>query len=102
MQTRMSTTERSATAAGACCTQPMPAMSTQMFMLGTAATAAASILLIETGVLASVSLFVLLFNLISLLLVGLVGLLCLSGLTGLPVLVGLIEGLTTPGTRKGD
>lgn len=102
MRPEMSTTERSATAAGACCTQPMPALSAQMFIMGTAATAAASILLIETGVLASVSLFVLLFNLVSLLLVGLVGLLCLSGLTGLIGLVGLIEGLTPPGTRKGD
>jgi hypothetical protein len=67
-----------------------------------AATAAiASILLIGTGVVTSVSLFVLVLSLV--LLASLVVLisLVLSGLTGLVGLVGLTEGLA-PGTTKGD
>jgi hypothetical protein len=67
-----------------------------------AATAAiASILLIGTGVVTSVSLFVLVLSLV--LLASLVVLisLVLSGLTGLVSLVGLTKGLA-PGTTKGD
>lgn len=64
-------------------------------------TNAASILP-QTGVLASVSLFVLLLILGNLPLVGLTGLLSLSGLTGLVIsLVGLLKGLS-PGTTTGD
>ncbi|HLX58672.1 MAG TPA: hypothetical protein VKR83_16760 [Ktedonobacteraceae bacterium] len=69
-----------------------------------AATAAfASILLIGTGVITPVSLFVLALCLGLVLLVSLVALisLILSGLTGRIVTVGLTEGLT-PGTTKGD
>lgn len=72
------------------------------------ASAAASILLIQTGVSASVSLFVLLITLGNLLLVSLIGLLVLSGLlslsglTGLVLsVVGLIKGLA-PGTKTGE
>jgi hypothetical protein len=72
------------------------------------ASAATSIHLIQTGVSASVSLFVLLIALGNLLLVtligllGLSGLLSLSGLTGLVrSLVGLIKGLA-PGAMMGD
>ncbi len=65
--------------------------------------AAASITLIGTGVLASVSLFVLLLIVGLLLLVSLVVLISLSGLTGLVLLglVGLSEGLV-PNTAQGD
>ncbi len=69
-----------------------------------AATAAiASILLIGTGVVTSVSLFVFVLFLSLVLLASLVVLisLVLSGLTGLVGLVGLTEGLA-PGTTKGD
>lgn len=75
------------------------------------ASAAASILLIQTGVSASVSLFVLLITLGNLLLVSLIGLLSLLGLSGLLSLsgltglvlspVGLIRGLA-PNTKTGD
>lgn len=67
-----------------------------------AATAAtANILLVGTGVVTSVSFFVLVLGLV--LLTSLVALisLILSGLTGLVGLVGLTEGLA-PGTTKGD
>ena len=71
-------------------TQRMP--SPKHFFAMRAATAAiASILLIGTGVVTSVSLFVLVLSLV----------LLASGLTGLVGLVGLTEGLT-PGTTKGD
>jgi hypothetical protein len=73
-----------------------------------AAGAAASIFLYQTGVSASVSLFVLLIALGNLLLVTLIGvlslqgLLSLRGLTGLlKNLVGLIQGLA-PGATMGD
>ncbi|HLQ28255.1 MAG TPA: hypothetical protein VK140_03345, partial [Ktedonobacteraceae bacterium] len=59
-----------------------------------------SIILIETGVLASVSFVA--RTLIITLILGILGLgvvLTLSGLTGLRGLVGLIEG---PGTSQGD
>jgi hypothetical protein len=107
------TTEYPAKAAGqqSCSrAQSMPAQSARMSaqtMCGAWATAiaATSILLIQTGVSASVSLFVLLTTLSNLLLVsllGLVGLLSLSGLTGLELnLVGLIQG-SSPGTTTGD
>lgn len=115
-----STTKYPAKAAGNQCTscaQRMPQrmsgksarMSTQTQCgMWAAASAATSILLIQTGVSASVSLFVLLIALGNLLLVTLIGLLtlsgllCLSGLTGLVRnLVGLIKGLA-PGTMTGD
>lgn len=108
------TTEYPAMAAGqqACSrAQSMPAQATRkssaQIMCGACATAsaAASILLLQTDVSASVSLFVLLITLVILLLVSLlslVGLLSLSGLTGLEIdLVGLIQGLS-PGTHTGD
>ena len=111
-----STTKYPATIAGNQCTscaQRMPGMPARMStqtMCGMWATASAatSILLIQTGVSASVSLFVLLIALGNLLLVtligllGLTGLLSLSGLTGsVRNLVGLIKGLA-PGTTVGD
>lgn len=75
---------------------------------GASASATASILPLQTGVSASVSLFVLLLILGTLLLVGLsgllglTGLLSLSGLTGLVIsLVGLLKGLS-PGATTGD
>jgi len=114
-----STIEYSAMAAEQQCTsraQRMqsysPRMSAQpMCGMWANASSAANILLIQTGVIASVSLFVLLIILVSLLLVGLVSLpglnslvwlLSLSGLTGLVIsLVGLVRGLS-PGTKTGD
>jgi hypothetical protein len=95
------------------CAQRMPGNSARTATqsqcgMWAAASAATSILLIQTGVSASVSLFVLLIALGNLLLVtligllGLSGLLSLSGLTGLVVsVVGLIKGLA-PGTVMGD
>jgi hypothetical protein len=69
--------------------------------MATAATA--SIMIIGTGVLTSVSLFVLLLIVGLLLLVSLVVVisLTLSGLTGLVGLVGLTEGLV-PSAAQGD
>jgi hypothetical protein len=107
-----STTKYPAKSAGNQCTscaQRMPGMSTQtMCGMWATASAATSILLFQTGVSASVSLFVLLIALGNLLLVtliglvGLTGLLSLSGLTGsVRNLVGLIKGLA-PGTTVGD
>ena len=116
MQYITSTTKYPAKAAGNGCTscaQRMPNKSARMSTqeqcgIWTAASAAISILLIQTGVSASVSLFVLLIALGNLLLVTLIGLLSLtgllslSGLTGLVRnLVGLIQGLA-PGTTMGD
>ena len=95
------------------CAQRMPGNSARMTTqiqcgMWAATSAATSILLIQTGVSASVSLFVLLTALGNLLLVtligllGLSGLLSLSGLTGLVLsVVGLIKGLA-PGTMMGD
>lgn len=73
----------------------------QPMCMATAATA--SIMIIGTGVLTSVSLFVLLLIVGLLLLVSLVVLisLTLSGLTGLVGLVGLTEGLV-PSAAQGD
>lgn len=100
------TTAYPAMAAGTMCTshalrtQSQPA---RMFAQATcgmwaAASATASILLIQTGVVAPVSLFALLIIVVSLLLAVLVSLLTLSCLTGLIISpVGLIQGLA-PGT----
>ena len=64
--------------------------------------ATASIIIIETGALVPVSLFVLVLTLSVLLLALLVVLISLSGLTGLFVsLVGLTRGLA-PGMTQGD
>ena len=110
MRNTASTTKYPAMAAGEQCTsraQRMPGkfahMSARtMCAMWATASAATSILLIQTGVSASVSLFVLLIALGNLLLVTIVGLLSLSGLTGLVrILVGLIKGLA-PGTTMGD
>lgn len=88
------------------CSQPMSAQA--MCGMWATASAAASILLFQTGVSASVSLFALLITLGNLVLVSLLGLLVLSGLlslsglTGLVLsLVGLIKGLA-PRTMTGD
>jgi hypothetical protein len=72
-----------------------------MWTMWAATAATASILLMGTGVVTSVSFFVLVPGLV--LLTSLVALisLILSGLTGLVGLVGLTEGLA-PGTTKGD
>ncbi len=79
-------------------TTPMPFSMHSMCM-----TAAPDFMVIGTGVLASVSLFVLLHIVTALLLVSLVVLisLILSGLTGLGGLVGLTVGLET-NTARGD
>ena len=104
-----STTKYPAKASGnqcaACTRSSFSPMSAQtMCGMWATASAAASILLIQTGVSASVSLFVLLITLGNLLLVSLIGLLGLLGLTGLLSLsgltglvlssVGLIKGLS--------
>jgi len=69
-------------------------------MHSTCMSTAPRVIFVETGVLASVSLFVLLHNLIALLLVSLVLIsLTLSGLTGLRGLVGLIVGVETKAAR---
>jgi hypothetical protein len=103
-----STTEYPAMTAGNMCTfhaqrtQNQPARMSAQAMRGMCATASAtaSILLIQTGVLASVSLFVLLIITISV--VVLLGLLSLSGLTRSIIgLVGLLRGLV-PYTQTGD
>lgn len=120
MRYTASTTEKyPAKAAGNGCTsrarymhtfsQPMSAQA--MCGMWATASAAASILLIQTGVSASVSLFALLITLGNLVLAGLLGLisllalsglLSLSGLTGLVLsLVGLTKGLA-PRTMTGD
>jgi hypothetical protein len=75
--------------------QRMPSSMHSMCM-----SAASCVIIIETGVLASVSLFVLLHSVIALLLVSLVLIsLTLSGLTGLRGLVGLIVGVETNAAR---
>ena len=88
--------------AGKDCAKRMPFCMHPMCM-ATAATA--SIIIIGTGVLTSVSLFVPLLVVVLLLLVSLLVVigLTLSGLTGLLLLslVGLLEGLV-PSTAKGD
>ncbi len=100
------TTEYSAMTAGNSCafhaqrTQSQPAHMSAQAACGMWATASASILFIQTGVVAPVSLFVLLIIVgVLLLLVGLISLSCLTGL-GIS-LVGLLRGLS-PGTKTGD
>ncbi len=93
---------QSAMFAGKDRTQGMPARSPMpaMWAMCTATATIASILVIGTGVVTSVSLFALVLSLVLLaLLVVLIGLI-LSGLTGLVGLVGLTEG-PVPGTTKG-
>lgn len=117
MRSMASTTEYPAKTAGCRCTfhtQRMPGKAARMSArcgMWATASAATGILLIQTGVSASVSLFVLLIALGNLLLITLIGLisflrltgsLSLSGLTGfVHSLVGLIKGLA-PGTMMGD
>ena len=76
-----------------------------MHPMCSATAASASIVIIGTGVVTSVSLFVRLLNVVLLLLVSLLVVLglILSGLTGLVLvsLVGLTKGLV-PGTAQGD
>ncbi|HET9999786.1 MAG TPA: hypothetical protein VFQ36_02765 [Ktedonobacteraceae bacterium] len=72
-----------------------------MYAMCAATVAIASILLIGTGVVTSVSLFVLALSLVLLALLVVIISLILSGLTGLVGLVGLTEGLA-PETTKGD
>ncbi|HEY3992444.1 MAG TPA: hypothetical protein VGM01_06135 [Ktedonobacteraceae bacterium] len=111
-----STTKYPAKIAGNQCTscaQRMPGKSARMSTqaqcgMWATASAATSILLIQTGVSASVSLFVLLIALGNLLLVTLIGLLSLSGLVSLSGLTGLVRNLVglikglAPGTMMGD
>jgi hypothetical protein len=113
MRYTVRTTEYPAMATGNQCTshaQRMPGSHARAFaqaMCGmwACACAATSILLIQTGAVAPVSLFALLITVVNLLLVGLLGLvsiLALSGLTGLVVSsVGLSKELA-PGTKTGD
>lgn len=100
MSATWSTISQPAMYAGKNRTRRMPSPR-HIFAMCAATAAIASILLIGTGVVTSVSLFVLVLSLV--LLASLVVLisLVLSGLTGLVSLVGLTEGLT-PGTTKGD
>ncbi len=86
-----------ATFAGQDRAQRMPSSMHTMCM-----SAAPRVIILETGVLASVSLFVLLHSVVALLLVSLVLIsLTLSGLTGLRGLVGLIVGVET-NAAQGD
>lgn len=86
-----STQNQPAMFAGKVRTQRMPANSPAMCM---ASSAAASAIIIGTGVIAPVSLFVVVLLVTVLLLVSLVVLISLSGLTGLiSRLVGLLTGL---------
>jgi hypothetical protein len=100
MSATWSTMSQPAMFAGKDRTRRMPSRN-HAFAMCAATAAIASILLIGTGVVTSVSLFVLVLSLV--LLVSLVVLisLVLSGLTGPVRLVGLTEGLA-PGTTKGD
>jgi hypothetical protein len=100
MSATWSATTMPAMFAGKDCAQRMPFGMHPMCM-ATAATA--SITIIGTGVLTSVSLFVQLLIVGLLLLVSLVVVisLTLSGLTGLVGLVGLTEGLV-PSAAQGD
>jgi len=95
-----STMSQPAMFAGKNRTQPMPSPKHTDAMCAATATIA-SILLIGTGVVTSVSLFVLVLSLVLLALLVVLISLILSGLTGLVGLVGLTEGLV-PGTTKGD
>lgn len=94
-----STQNQSAMFAGKGRTHRMPSSMPAMCM---ASAAAASTIIIGTGVIAPVSLFVVVLLVTVLLLVSLVVLISLSGLTGLiSRLVGLLIGLD-PGTAQGD
>ena len=93
------TMSQSAMFAGKDGTQCMPARS-PMRAMWVATASIASILLIGTGVVTSVSLFALVLSLILLALLVVLISLILSGLTGLVGLVGLTEG-PVPGTTKG-
>ena len=95
MSATWSTISQPAMFAGKNRTQRMPARS-HMYAMCAATAATASILLIGTGVVTSVSLFARALSL-SLALLSLI----LSGLTGRLVTVGLTEGLA-PGTTKGN
>lgn len=111
MLATLSTTQKAMTAcqSGA---QPMPFSQPSIAAMCTMYMAAASILIIETGALASVSFFVVVLLVVALLLVSLVVLisLLLTGLTGLirlESLVGLTNGMTelatsTTRTTRGD
>lgn len=79
----------------------MPAMCAKCAMGMAFASAAASAIIIETGVMTPVSLFVLALLVSLILLVALVVLISLSGLTGL---ISRLVGLTgiDPGTAQGD
>jgi len=100
MSATWSTISQPAMFAGKNRTQRMPSPK-HAYAMCAATAAIASILLIGTGVVTSVSLFVLVLSLV--LLASLVVLisLVLSGLTRLVSLVGLTKGLA-PGTTKGD
>lgn len=99
MSTASSTMFQSAMFAGKDRTQGMPSHYPMQAMWAATATIA-SILLIGTGVVTSVSLFALVLSLILLALLVVLLSLILSGLTGLVGLVGLTEG-PVPGTTKG-
>jgi len=92
MPATLSVKSQSALFAGRDSTQRMPSSKPSMCMPTTASMS-------ETGVLAPVSLFVLLRSLSILILLGV--LISLSGLTGLISLVGLKTGLA-PGMTQGD
>ena len=100
MSATWSTLSQPAMFAGKNRTQRMPSPK-HAYAMCAATAAIASILLIGTGVVTSVSLFVLVLSLV--LLASLVVLisLVLSSLTRLVSLVGLTKGLA-PGTTKGD
>ena len=97
-----STLSQPAMFAGKDRTQGMPARShaNAMCTMWAGTAAIASILLIGTGVVTSVSLFALALSLVLLALLVVLLSLILSGLTGLVGLVGLTEG-PVPGTTKG-
>lgn len=105
MSCTISTTAYPAMTAGHSCAFRAPRMqnSFAQAMCGLCAMTSASILLIQTGVIAPVSLFALLIIVgVILLLVVLVGLISLSGLTGFVLsLVGLFWGLP-PHAKTGD
>ena len=100
MSANWSTMPQPAMFAGKNRTRRMPSHP-RMYAMCAATAAIASILLIGTGVVTSVSLFVLVFSLVLLALLVVLISLILSGLTGLVGLAGLTGGLA-PGTTKGD
>ena len=102
MSAILSTLSQPAMFAGKDRTQGMPARSHMpaMWAMGTATAAIASILVIGTGVVTSVSLFALVLTLVLLALLVVLLSLILSGLTRLVGLVGLTEG-PVPGMTTG-